>query len=307
MSENPIVKKIEELKKEKNAIIMAHYYTTAEVQQVADLLGDSLALSQQAASTKADIILFAGVHFMAETAKVLCPDRKVLIPVPEAGCLLAESCPADSFARFREKYPDHTVVSYVNTSVEVKALSDICCTSSNALDIVRSIPSDKPVIFGPDKNLGAYVQKMTGRRNMVLWDGACHVHEKFSREGIRRMRAKYPDAEVVAHPECRAEVVEEADFTGSTAAILSYCGRSAKKSFIVATEVGILYEMKRRYPEKEFIPAEVDGGGCGECEYMKMITLENIYTTLRDEKPEIVLDEQVRRKAERSIRNMIER
>lgn len=307
MSENPIVKKIEELKKAKNSIIMAHYYTTAEVQQVADLLGDSLALSQQAASTKADIILFAGVHFMAETAKVLCPDRKVLIPVPEAGCSLAESCPADRFARFREKYPDHTVVSYVNTSVEVKALSDICCTSSNALDIVRSIPSDKPVIFGPDKNLGAYVQKMTGRRSMVLWDGACHVHEKFSREGIRRMRAKYPDAEVVAHPECRAEVVEEADFTGSTAAILSYCGRSAKKSFIVATEVGILYEMKRRYPEKEFIPAEVDGGGCGECEYMKMITLENIYTTLRDEKPEIVLDEQMRRKAERSIRNMIER
>ena len=221
MSENPIVKKIEELKKEKNAIIMAHYYTTAEVQQVADLLGDSLALSQQAASTKADIILFAGVHFMAETAKVLCPDRKVLIPVPEAGCSLAESCPADRFARFREKYPDHTVVSYVNTSVEVKALSDICCTSSNALDIVRSILADKPVIFGPDKNLGAYVQKMTGRRNMVLWDGACHVHEKFSREGIRRMRAKYPDAEVVAHPECRAEVVEEADFTGSTAAMPS--------------------------------------------------------------------------------------
>lgn len=301
------IRRIETLKREKNAVILAHYYTSPEVQAVADFLGDSLALSVEAQSVEADVVLFAGVHFMAETAKVLCPDKKVLIPCPEAGCSLAESCDAGAFEAFKARYPEHTVVSYVNTTVGVKALTDICCTSSNALKVVESIPKDRPVIFAPDRNLGAYIQKLTGRDNMVLWDGACHVHEEFSLEKLLALKREHPGAEVVAHPECRAYIVEAADFVGSTAAILDYCGRSGAEEFIVVTEAGILAEMKRRYPEKRFVPAPPDDGGCGcnECRYMKMVTLENIAECLEKEAPEIVIDEEIRRRAERSIINMI--
>lgn len=301
-------RRIGELKREKNAVILAHYYTTPEVQAVADFLGDSLALSVRAQSVDADIILFAGVHFMAETAKVLCPEKKVLIPCPEAGCSLAESCDAAEFAAFKAQHPGHTVVSYVNTTVGVKALTDICCTSSNALKVVESIPADQPVIFAPDRNLGAYIQKLTGRQNMVLWNGACHVHEEFSLEKLLKLKQEHPEARVVAHPECRAYILEAADFVGSTAGILEYCGRSDAQAFIVVTESGILAEMKKRYPEKTFIPAPPDDEtcACNNCRYMKMVTLENICACLENEAPEIVLDEEVRRSAERSILNMID-
>ena len=298
---------IERLKREKNAVILAHYYTLPEVQEVADFLGDSLALSIEAQKTDARIILFAGVHFMAETAKVLSPEKKVLLPNLEAGCSLAESCDAAAFAAFKAKYPGYKVVSYVNTSVGVKALTDVCCTSSNALKVVESIPADQPIIFAPDRNLGSYIQKLTGRENMVIWDGACHVHEEFSLEKILELKRQHPAAQVVVHPECRAYIVQVADFVGSTAAILDYCGKSSAREFIVVTEAGILAEMKRRYPEKEFIPAPPDDEtcGCNNCKYKKMVTLENICACLENESPEIVLDDEVRRAAERSILNMI--
>ena len=300
-------RKIEELKRQKRAVILAHYYTTPDVQQVADFLGDSLALSVQAQQVDADIILFAGVHFMAETAKVLCPDKKALIPCPEAGCSLAESCDAAEFAAFKARYPGYKVVSYVNTTVGVKALTDICCTSSNALKVVESLPADQPLIFAPDRNLGSYIQKLTGRRNMVLWNGACHVHEEFSLEKLLALKREHPAARVVAHPECRAYIVEAADYVGSRAGILDYCGRSDAQEFIVVTEAGILAEMQRRYPDKHFIPAPPDDEtcACNNCKYMKMVTLENIAECLEHESPEIELDEEVRRAAERSIRNMI--
>lgn len=299
--------RIEALKRERNAVILAHYYTTPEVQAVADFLGDSLALSVEAQQVEAEVILFAGVHFMAETAKVLCPDKRVLIPCPEAGCSLADSCPAEAFAAFKAKYPGHRVVSYVNTSVGVKALTDVCCTSSNALKVVESIPSDVPVLFGPDRNLGSYIRKMTGRENMVLWDGACHVHEEFSLERLLELRRQHPAAKVVVHPECRDYIVAVADYVGSTAGILAYCGRSEASEFIVVTEAGILTEMRRRYPDKLFIPAPPDDEtcGCNNCRYMKMVTLENIAAALENLAPEIVLDEATRQAAERSIRNMI--
>ncbi len=302
-----LTRRIEALKREKNAVILAHYYTTPEVQAVADFLGDSLALSIQAQQCDARIILFAGVHFMAETAKVLCPDRKVLIPCLEAGCSLAESCDAREFAAFKAKYPGYKVVSYVNTTVGVKALTDICCTSSNALKVVESLPADQPLIFGPDRNLGSYIQKLTGRQNMVLWDGACHVHEEFSLEKLLALKRQHPEAKVVVHPECRAYIVAVADYVGSTAGILDYCGRSDAREFIVVTEAGILAEMRKRYPQKEFIPAPPDDEtcACNNCRYMKMVTLENIRACLENESPEILLDEEVRRAAERSIRNMI--
>lgn len=299
--------RIASLKRERNAVILAHYYTTPEVQAVADFLGDSLALSVEAQKVEADVILFAGVHFMAETAKVLCPDKRVLIPCPEAGCSLADSCPAAEFAAFKARYPGHRVVSYVNTSVGVKALTDVCCTSSNALKVVESIPADVPVLFGPDRNLGSYIRKMTGRENMVLWDGACHVHEEFSLERLLELRRQHPEAKVVVHPECRDYIVAVADYVGSTAGILAYCGRSEAREFIVVTEAGILSEMRRRYPDKEFIPAPPDDEtcGCNNCRYMKMVTLENIAAALENLAPEIVLDEATRQAAERSIRNMI--
>ncbi len=299
--------RIEQLKREKNAVILAHYYTTPDVQAAADFLGDSLALSIRAQQTEAKTILFAGVHFMAETAKVLCPEKKVLIPCLEAGCSLAESCDAADFAAFKAQYPDHKVVSYVNTTVGVKALTDICCTSSNALKVVESIPAEQPVIFAPDRNLGGYIKKLTGRQNMVLWDGACHVHEEFSLEKLLQLKRQHPEAKVVVHPECRAYIVEVADFVGSTAAILDYCGASASEEFIVVTEAGILAEMQKRYPTKRFIPAPPDDEACGcnNCRYMKMVTLDNIIACLENESPEIQLDETIRQQAERAILNMI--
>lgn len=310
MADNKLLAdRIAALKEQKQAVILAHYYTSPEVQQVADFVGDSLALAIEAAKTDARVILFAGVHFMAETAKVLCPDRKVLIPDTEAGCSLADSCRAEDLAEFLRAYPDHKVVSYVNTTVGVKALTDVCCTSSNALKVVQSIPADQPIVFGPDRNLGSYIQKLTGRQNMVLWNGACHVHEEFSLAGVQRLKAEHPEAKVVVHPECKAELVAEADYTGSTAGIIDYCGTVEAEEFIVVTEAGIMFELERRYPSKRFIPAPpaspATGQGCNECKYMKMVTLEKIAAALENEQPEIVLDEEVRKSAERSIRNMI--
>ena len=301
------IEQLRQLAKEKNAVILAHYYTRPEIQEAADFTGDSLALSEKAAQTDADIILFAGVHFMAETAKILSPDKKVLLPDPAAGCSLADSCEASAFAKFLERYPGYTVVSYVNTTVEVKALTDICCTSSNALKVVESIPADVPVLFGPDRNLGSYIRKLTGRTNMVLWDGACHVHEEFSLEKLLQLKREHPEARVVVHPECRPYILEVADYVGSTAGILDYCGRSEAREFIVVTEAGILAEMNRLYPDKRFIPAPPDDEtcGCNNCRYMKMVTLENIASSLETLSPEVVIDEEIRRRAERSIRNMI--
>ena len=300
------IARIEELKREKGVVILAHYYCRPEVQGVADFLGDSLALSVKARDIEAKTILFAGVHFMGETAKGLSPDKRVLIPNPEATCSLAESCKAEEFAKFKAQYPDALVVAYVNTTVGVKALTDICCTSSNALQVVQSIPADKPIIFAPDKNLGTYIQKVTGRQNMIMWNGACHVHEKFSKEGILELKKSLPMTKVVVHPECRGEVAELADYCGSTAGILDYCGKSESDTFIVVTEPGIVAEMERKYPQKKFVPApSIEGKECNECEYMKMITLDSIIACLENESPTIELDEEVRQKASRSIEAMV--
>lgn len=303
-----VAEKIKELKRRKNAVILAHYYTVGEVQEVADFVGDSLALSIEAANTEADIIVFAGVYFMAETAKILSPQKKVLIPDTMAGCSLAASCQAEEFRMFREQHPDALVVSYVNTTADVKALTDICCTSTNALDVIRSIPENKPVIFAPDRNLGAWLQKQTGRRNMVLWDGACHVHEEFSLEGILELKKQHPDAKVLAHPECKQHILMVADFVGSTSAILHFAGKDAAREFIVVTEPGILHEMKKRYPSKIFIPAPpVDSTcGCNDCEYMKLVTLDKILAALETETPEVDVPELIRARAEKSIRAMLD-
>ena len=275
------------------------------MQAVADFLGDSLALSVKAQELENPIILFAGVNFMAETAKVLCPDKKVLLPVPEAGCSLAESCEPADFAAFKAQYPGYKVVSYVNTSVGIKALTDVCCTSTNALQVVQSIPADQPVIFGPDRNLGAYIKGLTGRDNMVIWNGACTVHEDFSYNRLVELKAKYPAAKVVAHPECPAKLLSEADYIGSTAGILTYCGNDDAQEYIVVTEPGILVEMKKRYPSKTFIPALTEQSSCNECKFMKMVNLENILSCLENESPEVLLDEEVRQAAERAILNMV--
>jgi quinolinate synthase len=300
--------KIIDLKRRKNAVILAHYYTRPEVQEVADFVGDSLALSQKAAETDADIILFAGVYFMAETAKILSPQKKVLIPDPEAGCSLAASCPAPEFAAFKSGHPGATVVSYVNTTAEIKALTDICCTSTNALEVINSIPEDQPVIFAPDRNLGAYLQKQTGRQNMILWNGACHVHEEFSLEGILALKKQHPAAPILAHPECRETILMVADFTGSTSAILAYAGTSPADTFIVVTEPGILHEMHKKYPAKKFIPAPPTDStcGCNDCQYMKLVTLEKILTSLETEQPTVNVPEPTRSAAEKSIRNMLD-
>ena len=307
MTKSELVQRIQQLKAEKNAVILAHYYTLPEVQEIADYLGDSLALSVKARDIDSPIILFAGVNFMAETAKVLSPDKKVLIPVPEAGCSLAESCEASALAELKSKYPDHLVVSYVNTSVGVKALTDVCCTSTNALQVVESIPREKPIIFAPDRNLGSYIQKLTGRDNMVIWDGACTVHEEFSLKKILELKQEHPAAKVVAHPECKAYIIEVADYVGSTAGILEFCGKDEAEEFIVVPEAGILAEMRKRFPEKNFIPAPPEDStcACNECRYMKMVTLENILACLENESPEVHLDEDVRKAAERSIQNMV--
>ena len=302
-----IAQKIAELKQSKNAVILAHYYTRPEVQEVADFTGDSLALSQQAAATDADIIVFAGVYFMAETAKILSPEKKVLIPDPEAGCSLAASCPTAEFAAFKAAHHEATVVSYVNTTAEIKALTDICCTSTNALDVINSIPRDQPIIFAPDRNLGAYLQKQTGRDNMILWNGACHVHEEFSLEGILGLKKQYPQAPILAHPECRQPILMVADFIGSTSAILNEAGQNPAKTFIVVTEPGILHEMKKTHPEKIFIPAPPTNTACAcnDCQYMKLVTLQKILTTLETESPEVTVPNNIRNAAEKSIRNML--
>lgn len=301
------VEEIKKLKAEKNAVIMAHYYQSADIQDIADYIGDSLALAQWAAKTDADIIVMCGVHFMGETAKILSPDKKVLVPDMNAGCSLADSCPADEFAEFVSKYPDHTVISYVNTTAAVKAHTDVVVTSTNAKKIVDSFPMDAKIIFGPDKNLGGYINAVTGR-NMILWNGCCHVHSQFSIEKLKELKAQYPEAEVLAHPECKKELLDLADFIGSTAALLSYSGKSDKTQFIVATESGILHQMKKDYPEKTFIPVPPETGNseCNECNYMRMNTMEKLYNCLKNESPEIIVEKEVAEKAVRPIIKMLE-
>lgn len=292
---------------EKNAVIMAHYYTEGVVQDVADFVGDSLALAQKAAQTDADIIVMCGVHFMGETAKILCPGKTVIVPDLNATCSLAESCPADDFARFVADHPGHTVISYVNTTAATKAVTDVVVTSSNARQIVESFPKDTPMIFGPDRNLGNYINSITGR-SMVLWDGCCHVHEKFSLEKILELKKQYPDAKVLVHPECKGAVVKLADKVGSTAALLKYSIEDSAQTFIVATESGILHEMKKACPQKTFIPAPPEDGSCAcnECNYMKLVTLQKIYNSLKHEWPSIEVDAEVAKKAVVSIERMLE-
>ena len=301
------VEEIKKLKSEKNAVIMAHYYQSADIQDIADYIGDSLALAQWAAKTDADIIVMCGVHFMGETAKILSPDKKVLVPDMNAGCSLADSCPADEFAEFVSKYPDHTVISYVNTTAAVKAHTDVVVTSTNAKKIVDSFPMDAKIIFGPDKNLGGYINAVTGR-NMILWNGCCHVHSQFSIEKLKELKAEYQEAEVLAHPECPKALLDLADYIGSTAALLSYSGKSEKTQFIVATESGILHQMKKDYPSKTFIPVPPETGNCAcnECNYMRMNTMEKLYNCLKNEYPEIIVDKEVAEKAVRPIIKMLE-
>ena len=301
------VEEIKKLKAEKNAVIMAHYYQSADIQDIADYIGDSLALAQWAAKTDADIIVMCGVHFMGETAKILSPEKKVLVPDMAAGCSLADSCPADEFAEFVKQYPDHTVISYVNTTAAVKAHTDVVVTSTNAKKIVDSFPMDAKIIFGPDKNLCGYINAVTGR-NMILWNGCCHVHSQFSIEKLKELKAEYPEAEVLAHPECKKELLDLADFIGSTAALLSYSGKSDKTQFIVATESGILHQMKKDYPSKTFItvPPETGNCACNECNYMRMNTMEKLYNCLKNDSPEIIVDKEVAEKAVRPIIKMLE-
>jgi len=301
-----LVTEIERLKREKNAVILAHYYQEGDIQDVADYIGDSLGLSQEAARTEADIILFAGVHFMAETAKILSPAKKVLLPDLKAGCSLADTCPPDEFLAFKEAHPDHLVIMYVNSTAEIKTMSDIVCTSSNAVQIVESLPREQKIIFGPDRNLGAYVAKKTGR-DLVLWNGACMVHEIFSREKIAGLKVKYPDALIIAHPECEQPVLEQADFIGSTTALLKYTSYSTATEFIVVTEAGILHQMQKLSPGKTFIPGPPQNAcACNECPYMKRNTLEKVYNALLYELPEIVLSERLLKTARRPIERMLE-
>lgn len=301
-----LFQEINKLKKEKNAIILAHYYQEADIQDVADFIGDSLALSQQAAKTDAKIILFAGVHFMAETAKILCPDKKVLLPDLKAGCSLADSCPADKFAEFKSKHPDHLVISYINCSAEIKALTDIVCTSTNAEKIVESLPKDQKIIFAPDKNLGAYIKKQTGR-DMVLWDGSCMVHEIFSLEKITKLKNQYPNAKLIAHPECEAAILEISDYIGSTSGLLNYTQKSPAQEFIVATEAGILHQMIKTSPKKTFIAAPPNNScACNDCPHMKLNTLEKLYNCLKYEQPEIILPAELIEKAKKPILRMLE-
>jgi quinolinate synthase len=307
---NPEIRLVEEinrLRKEKNAVILSHYYVEAELQDIADYVGDSLGLSQAAESTDADIIVFVGVHFMAETAKILNPSKKVILPDLKAGCSLADSAPAEKFEAFKAKYPGHKVISYINCSAELKTLSDVICTSANAVKIVESFPKEQPLIFAPDKNLGNYINNLTGRE-MVLWDGACMVHELYSVEKIAILLDQHTDAEFIAHPECEKPVLLMADFIGSTTALLNYVQRSSKQKFVVATESGILHQMKKACPGKVFIPApSVDSTcGCNDCSYMKLNSLQKLYVCLKHELPEILLPQEVIDKARAPIRRMLE-
>ena len=301
-----LVEEIEKLKKEKNAIILAHYYQESEIQDVADYIGDSLGLSQKAESTDAELIVFAGVHFMAETAKMLNPHKKVVLPDLKAGCSLADSCPPHLFRKFKEKYPDHVVVSYINCTAELKTLTDICCTSSNAATIINSIPEDKGIIFAPDKNLGAYLQKKTGR-DLVLWNGACMVHEIFSNEKITKLMVRYPDAKFIAHPECEAHILEKADFIGSTSQMLRFTKEDDAQQFIVATESGIIHQMELASPQKEFFPAPPNNTcACNDCPHMKRNTMEKLYLSMKYEMPEIILEDWVIEEGVKSINRMLE-
>ncbi len=292
-----IVQKIAELKREKNAVILAHYYQDSSIQDIADFIGDSLGLAQAAAKVQSKIIVFAGVVFMAETAKIINPARKVVLPDMRAGCSLADNCPADQFAKFKEAHPGHIVVTYVNCSVEIKALSDILCTSSNAVRVIESIPKDQPIIFAPDRHLGAYLIKKTGRK-MVLWQGSCIVHEMFDAKRVVQFKARYPNAEVIAHPECPESVLDLADFIGSTSALLKHTKESPAKAFIVLTEGGIVHQMIKQAPEKSFYPVPTqEGCSCAECPYMRLNTLEKLYRCLADETPEIIIAEEIRKRA----------
>lgn len=297
---------IEKLKKEKNAVILAHYYQESEIQDIADYTGDSLGLSQAAANTDADIIVFAGVHFMAETAKVLSPSKKVLLPDLKAGCSLSDSCPPHLFRKYKEKYPDHMVVSYINCSAELKTLTDIVCTSTNAVQIIESIPKDQPIIFAPDKNLGAYLNKKTGR-DMLLWNGACMVHEIFALEKIIKLQERHPEAKFIAHPECEPQVLDIADFIGSTSALIRYTQESDAKEFIVGTEAGIIHQMVLSSPDKTFIPAPPNNTcACNECPHMKRNTMEKLYLCMKYELPEIHLSEEIIKGSKASIDRMME-
>jgi len=303
-----IIEEINKLKKEKNAIILAHYYQVGEIQDIADYVGDSLGLSQKAAETEADLIVFAGVHFMAETAKILNPSKKVLLPDLKAGCSLAESIPAEEFKPFREAHPDYMVVTYINCTAEIKALSDIVCTSSNAEKIVASIPKDTPIIFAPDKNLGTFIQKKTGRE-MLLWDGACVVHEEFSKEKIETLEKEFPNAEFIAHPESEMAILDKATYIGSTSGLINYVKTSKAKEFIVATEAGILHKMKKEAPDKLLIPAPIYSNvqcACSECPYMKLNSLEKLYNCLKYELPEVEVDDIIKDRALLPITRMLE-
>ena len=301
-----LFKEIERLKREKNAVILAHYYQESDIQDVADYIGDSLGLAQQAEKTTADIIVFAGVHFMAETAKILNPHKKVLLPDLKAGCSLSDSAPPPLFKKFKDEHPGHIVISYINCSAGIKALSDIICTSSNARQIVESLPQDQQIIFAPDRNLGAYINKKSGRK-MVLWDGACMVHEIFSREKITKLKVRYPDAKVIAHPECEEVVLQLADFIGSTTQLLKFSEKDEAKEFIVATETGILHQMQKNSPEKLFIPAPPDNScACNDCPHMKLNTLEKLYLCMEYELPELTMEEDLRIAALKPIRRMLE-
>lgn len=301
-----LIQKIQSLQREKRAVILAHYYQVPEIQDIADFIGDSLGLAQAAQETDADIIVFAGVHFMAETAKILNPSKKVLLPDMEAGCSLADSCEAEPFALFKAKYPDHIVISYINCSAAIKTLSDVICTSSNALSIVDSFPKDQKIIFAPDKNLGAYINEMSGRE-MVLWDGYCEVHDVLNTEMLIKMKIDHPDAKLIAHPECRGPILALADFVGSTTALLKYSRENKAKSYIVATETGILHQMRKESPDKEFLIVPKDEScNCNDCPYMKLNTLEKLHRCLENETPEIILDEETIESAKKPILRMLD-
>ncbi len=310
LKEKEYINKINKLAAEKNAVIFAHYYTRPEIQECADFIGDSLALAQQATRVDADILVMCGVHFMGETMKILCPEKKVLVPDMNAGCSLADSCKAEDLAAFKAQHPDHMVVSYVNTSAEVKALTDVVVTSSNAKKIVDQLPKDAKIIFGPDHNLGSYINSVTGRE-MLLWNGACHVHSRFSLEALLQLKKENPGVEVLAHPECKAPILAQSDVIGSTKALLEHTIQSDAKQFIIATESGILFEMQRACPDKEFIPVPPEvtegvGCSCNECEYMRMNTLDKLYACLKDEQPEMHVEKETAEKAISSIQRMLE-
>lgn len=304
---NKLITEIKELKEKKNAVILAHYYQRGDIQDIADFVGDSLALAQWAAKTKADIIVMCGVHFMGETAKIICPEKKVLVPDLDAGCSLADSCPFNQFKSFVEAHPGHTVISYVNTTAAVKSITDIVVTSTNAKQIVDSLPHDEKIIFGPDKNLGNYINSITGR-NMILWDGACHVHEQFSVEKIIELKREYPQAKILAHPECKSALLALADFVGSTSALLNYAVRNDVNDFIVATESGIIHQMKKECPDKNFIPAPPNDStcACNECQFMRLNTMEKLYKCLDRETPEIIVDAQLAKQAIKPIQRMLD-